>query len=239
MSADEPLPAEPRDPRAFGRAEREADRLPALRMPVRLAQALQRVRVPSSEMAGARARVEARVFARIPRGASRLAARQLKRRVGLAVALSAISSVVWLSTLAASALPSSPLYVVKRGEEWIAYQTAWSDGRRGEVLLLSASRRLEEVQTVAGEHEEAAVSLALDQRDNLMELVTLYQTMRVTRPASGETNSIKAGLALMLTKESDAATNVEVSGKRLLADTLRENVRLARETLAQRHLALP
>ena len=241
MNTDECLPDEPDELRAFGQGggDHDADRLLSERMPVQLAQTLRNARVPSGEVAGARARVQEQVFSHIPRGASRFAARRLTRRIAGALALSVFSLALWISMLATTALPSSPLYTVKRGEEWIAYQTAWSPARRGEVLLLAASRRLNEAQTVVDEQEGAAVSLALELRSNLMEMVTLYQTLHFTRATSDESQSVVAGLVLILAKESDAARDLEVDGKQLLADTLRENVRLARDTLARRHLALP
>ncbi len=243
MSQGEPLPDEPREltpvePQG-SHVRGSSDALPALRIPVWLAHRLRRLPLPLAEVAEARVRVEQRVFSAIPHTTSRLAANRRRKRVAFAIVLTVFSAVAWVSALAASASPSSPLYAVKRGEEWVAYQTAWSHGRRGDVLLMAAHRRLNEAETIADEHEGTAVDLALDLRGNLLELIGLYQTMNIVHATSAETRAIEAGLTRMLQEQSDAAANAELAGKRLLATALRENARLARDALAQRHLTLP
>ena len=243
MNRDEHLSDEPRGVGAPGDTGGDSldnsEHLPALRMPLWLAGNLRRVYVPSRELEDAQRRVEVRVFSNIPHGVSRLAHRRRRRRIGLALMLGMIITTVFVSMLSASALPSSPLYTVKRGEEWIAYQTAWSEERRGDVLLLAANRRLEESKSLAHLQEDTAVNLALDLRGNLMDLISLYQTLNITRPASDVARKIKDGLASMLNEQIDAAQSSEQSGQLWLASTFRENARLARDALTSRHLQLP
>lgn len=210
----------------------EAEALGTQRVPIWLAQRLQRVRVPSGEIHDAQSRVEAQIFAAIPLRPSLLASRRRRRHIGIALSLTAITTLAILSALASSALPSSPLYSVKRSEEWLAYQTAWSDVRRGDVLVQSANHRLAEASTLVDEEEDSAVSLALELRGNVLELVTLYKTMTVLRAKSDEAYALASHVQQILEDESAAAESAEQAGKHQFAEALRENSRLARQALA-------
>ncbi len=125
------------------------------------------IAVPAHEADGARERVRALISAQTsaapatavskgPRGTSawrRGAGRKIGRWRSIALAagvfiVCALGS--WQTLNAASAaLPGSPLYAVKRGTEWIAVTSAWSDQRRGEVLASIAAQRLAEARAVA------------------------------------------------------------------------------------------
>src|SRR5262249_49149594 len=137
----------------------------------RLARAVRNIPLPPEEVAAARERVHVRLLAAIANEGALRGNRRTDTRAPLrphsaswdADAYSSCSSPRRLSLCAAlllffspagvcpwlassPALPSSPLYGLKRAQEWVALQTAWSDQRRGDVLLMIASHRLDEAK---------------------------------------------------------------------------------------------
>lgn len=72
-----------------------------------------------------------------------------------AVLLLMVAGLLGMSQAAAGSLPGSPLYAVKRGQEWLALQTPLSDSQRGIMLGIVAKRRLAELRIVAA-HGDAA-----------------------------------------------------------------------------------
>src|SRR5260221_10017844 len=116
--------------------------------------------VPAHEADGARERVRAKISAQtsaapttaVSNGARGMSARRSGagreigrwRSIALAAAVLLVCALgIWQTLNAAgAALPDSPLYAIKRGTEWIALASAWSDQRRGEVLASIAAQRL-------------------------------------------------------------------------------------------------
>lgn len=149
-------------PGSQSESKSQLKRTPEVTRALTLATALRHVSPPPEEVEYARMRVDMRVRAAMaqpavakPPGASLATLRRSRQRiVYIAVAalvLLVLGSVIgWqVSVAAADALPGSPLYILKRGEEWVATQSAWSDQRRGEVLATIANHRLREARAEA------------------------------------------------------------------------------------------
>jgi uncharacterized membrane protein YgcG len=215
---------------------------------LRLAQRLRQVRLPEQEVAGARARVRLTVLTAIEAepvatpvqpgeaplrdSASSSVAEPPRRRSDrprlrvprppalLAAALILIALLGgWMASNAATnALPSSPLYGLKRVEEGLALVTAWSDQRRGDVLLMMAGRRLVEIRAETHDGDVAAArALAADFDATMHHLIELTATMQTHHE---DTHRITAGLAHTLAAENEAIRTAQQSGQTIVAQTL-------------------
>ncbi len=194
------------------------------------------IAVPAHEADGARERVRALIFAQTnaapatavskgPRGTSvwrRGAGRKIGRwrSIALAAAVLLVCALgIWQTLNAASvALPGSPLYAVKRGTEWIAVTSAWSDRRRGEVLASIAAQRLAEARAVAARHNDALVrSLTGELNSTMHDLILLTAHMKAKHE---DTTVVVRALARDLGAEYAALQLARQSGQTVLAQAL-------------------
>jgi uncharacterized membrane protein YgcG len=125
----------------------------------------------------------------------------------------------WIaSKAAANALPSSPLYGLKRVDEGLALATARSDQRRGDVLLMMAGRRLIEIRAEArGGDVAAARALAADFDATMHDVIRLTAAMQTRHE---DTHRITAGLAHTLAAENETIRTAQQSGQTIVAQTL-------------------
>ena len=149
---------------------------------VALIMALRDVAPPAREVDSARERVRGRVFGAIlaeDEGARAEAASQqpggvrdavsTTARVGKRHILAAVAAIFlltflgsWvLSSAASGAAPNSPLYGLKRADEWLALHTAWSDQQRGKVFATIAWRRLSDATFESSRHNDSAAQRLL------------------------------------------------------------------------------
>ncbi len=140
------------------------------------------------------------------------------------------------STAAASALPGSPLYGLKRGEEWLALRTAWSDERKGQVLLTIASHRLDELRRLAGRNDAEALRLTSELDATIHETIRLVVTMNARGEDSGR---ITAGLAHTLDIESETQRAVRANGPPDLARALQNAADGEQQAIHDQHVVLP
>jgi len=84
-----------------------------------------------------------------------------------------------VSVAAASALPGSPLYALKRTQESVALAIAPSDQTRGDVLLTIAENRLNEARSAAESgHTSEAKSLVAEFDGTMQQAIALAARMR-------------------------------------------------------------
>jgi uncharacterized protein DUF5667 len=140
------------------------------------------------------------------------------------------------STAAASALPGSPLYGLKRGEEALALRTAWSDERRGLVLLTIASHRLDEVRRLAGRNEAEALRLTSELDATIHATIRLVVAMNARGEDSGQ---IAAGLARTLDMESETLRTAQANGQPDLARALQNATDGEQQAIHDQHVVLP
>lgn len=140
------------------------------------------------------------------------------------------------STAAASALPGSPLYGLKRGEEALALRTAWSDERKGQVLLTIASHRLDEVRRLAGRNNAEALRLTSELDATIHEAIRLVVAMNAKGEDSGR---IAAGLAHTLDVESATQRAVRANGPPDLAQALQKAADGEQQAIHDQHVVLP
>lgn len=234
----------------------------ALRDDLRLVRALRRVQPPAKEAHDAHARVATLLqeqmadsshqgdaatlmeaaspspirFSRQrhPARAPRLA------RVALAAAalLLLVCVAGWrISTAAASALPGSPLYGVKRGEELLALDTAWSDQRRGAVLAVIADHRLAEMRSEAAKHDDGLVqSLAREFDSTMRQLISLTATMTARHE---DTTDVASRLAYELHAEYTTLNTAVHNGDVILAQALIVTVQSEHAAIQNSHITLP
>src|SRR5260221_1193733 len=103
------------------------------------------------------------------------------RSIALAAAVLLVCALgIWQTLNAAgAALPDSPLYAIKRGTEWIALASAWSDQRRGEVLASIAAQRLAEARAAGARPDDALVrALAGELNPTMRALISLTTRMK-------------------------------------------------------------
>lgn len=217
----------------------------AVRNDLHLIAALRDYQMPRAEAVAARGRVHARLLNLIASGEEEYgsaaagehlteidAGRRLQRkrwrhraRVAAAIAailiLGAISG--WqISTAAAAAYPNSPLYSVKRLEERVALETAWSDQRKGAVFATIANHRLNELTYEAKRHEEPLVQSLAEEYDNTMRsLINLASGMQRKHE---DTTAVLAVLTHELNAEGAALQNAQSSGDAALTAALASTV---------------
>lgn len=156
--------------------------------------------------------------------------------VGAAALLIGVLVSMGASTAAASALPGSPLYAVKRGEEALALHTAWSDERKGLVLLTIASHRLDEVRRLAGRNDAEALRLTSELDATIHEAIRLVVAMN----AKGEDSArIAAGLAHTLDLESETQRAAQANGHPDLARALQNATDGEQQAIHDQHVVLP
>jgi hypothetical protein len=213
------------------------------------------IAVPAHEADGARERVRALIAAQTsaapatavskgPRGTSvwrRGAARKIGRwrSIALAAAVLLVCALgIWQTLNAASAaLPDSPLYAVKRGTEWIAVTSAWSDQRRGEVLASIAAQRLAETRVVAARHNDALVrSLTGELNSTMHDLILLTAHMKAKHE---DTTVVVRALARDLGAEYAALQLARQSGQTVLAQALNTLTVAQQQAIKQYNLSLP
>lgn len=153
-----------------------------------------------------------------------------------AVLLIGLLAGVGVSTAAASALPGSPLYAVKRGEESLALHTAWSDERKGLVLLTIASHRLDEVRQLSGHDDAEALRLTSELDATIHETIQLVVAMNAKGEDSGR---IAAGLAHTLDVESETQRAAQANGQPDLARALQKASDGERKAIHDQHVVLP
>jgi hypothetical protein len=125
----------------------------------------------------------------------------------------------WIATsTAANALPGTPLYGLKRAEEGLDLATAWSDQRRGDVLLTMADQRLAEIRAEARGDDVAEVhALAADFEGTMHDLIQLTASMQTHHD---DTRRVAAGLARTLAAENQVIRAAHQSGQVFVAQTL-------------------
>jgi hypothetical protein len=157
--------------------------------------------------------------------------------VAAAVLLLSMSTGLLVSAAAQGALPENPLYGVKRGEEWVALHTAWSDQRRGEALASIAAHRLAEAKAEAALHHDGMVrSLTRELDADMHELIGLTATMAAEHE---DTSSVASALAQDLNAEYAAIQAARDSGQQALAAALGATTQAQQQALAQHHIQLP
>jgi hypothetical protein len=215
----------------------------------RLAQSIRETPFPPGEVAEARKRVgellAAAMAEQAPAYASRtaIARRRSPRSITLLRGLAAAAALIVLLALtvgisraSAAALPSSPLYGIKRAEEWVALNTAWSDQRRGDVLVVIARRRLDELTRESGGDTAIARSLAAEYQSDVVAIIDLAGKMAASHE---DTRGLSVQLASVLTAQHEALQAAVRSGDRELADALRAAGRAAKAAIDRNHVILP
>lgn len=165
--------------------------------------------------------------------------RRLARIALVAAALLLLACMAgWqISTAAASALPGSPLYGIKRGEEQLALNMAWSDQRRGEVLAFIADHRLTEMRAEAALRNGALVHSLAGEFDSAMcQLISLTATM-ATRHEN--TMAVAASLARELNAEYLTLSTAMRDGDVTLAQALIATVQSEHTAMENSHITLP
>lgn len=230
-----------------------------LRDDLRLVGALRNMQAPHDEMRDARARVLVRlrgemastsadgdadtlVKTALPVPVSRRRRPRTRRLARVALVAAAILLLActagWqISTAAASALPGSPLYGIKRGEETLVLDMAWSDQRRGEVLAVIADHRLSEMRAEAALQNDALVhSLAREFDSTMHQLISLTATMAARHE---DTTVVAAVLGHELNAEYVALNTAMRNGDVILAQTLTATVQSERAAIQNSHITLP
>jgi hypothetical protein len=211
--------------------------------------------VPAHEADGARERVHTKISAQtsaapttaVSNGARGMSAwrsgagRKIGRwrSIALAAAVLLVCALgIWQTLNAAgAALPDSPLYAVKRGTEWIALTSAWSDQRRGEVLASIAAQRLAEARAAAARHDDALVrSLTGELNSTMRDLISLTARMKARHE---DTTVVAPELARDLGAEYAAMQLARKSGQTALAQALDTSTVAQQKAIKQYNLSLP
>jgi hypothetical protein len=161
------------------------------------------------------------------------------RRLLLVVAmlLLFVATGVGASLASASALPSSPLYGVKRAEEWLELHMAWSDQRRGDVLLAIASHRLAEAEAESRAGDGDGVRSLVQELDGT---VTAAIDLAASMTAKHEnTTALTVGLERVLNDENTAQSQAQQQGHQALATALGELHGRQLAAIQSHHLNLP
>ncbi len=170
--------------------------------------------------------------------------RRAPRRYSLFQGLTAAATLMVFITLAvgvsrasASAMPSSPLYALKRAEEWAALNTAWSDQRRGDVLVVMARRRLDEaIQESTAGHKQRAQSLVQEYQSDVVAIADLVGRM-TTQHENPQT--LVAQLASVLSAQQDATHVADQSGDSTFVDELSAAGRASQAAIDANRILLP
>lgn len=211
--------------------------------------------VPAHEADGARARVRALISgptSALPtaivsngargmsawhRGAGRKSGRWRSIALAAAVLLACVLGLWQTLNAAGAALPDSPFYAVKRGTEWIALTSAWSDQRRGEVLASIAAQRLAEARAEATRHDDALVrSLTSELNSTMRDLISLTARMKARHE---DTTVVERALARDLGAEYAAMQLARKAGQTALAQALNTSMVAQQKAIKQYNLALP
>lgn len=248
-----------------GKTERAEQAQPRLAAELRLMRALRAIEPPPEEIAAARERVRQRLAAALDDcepatkhdawrrgivlalhvgGRARAAAHTVRhvaeaRRPWLvAAALLLMAAGVWgVSQAAAGSLPGSPLYVVKRGQEWMAFQAPLSDTQRSELLGEVARRRLAELRIVAA-HGDAAEAHRLtgDLGATVESLIQLTSDMAARHE---DTRVVVSVLAQTLAAEDAALSAAQRQDQTLLVRSLASATAHQQQAIQAHNLVVP
>lgn len=237
-------------------APAQAASTPEMAAQIALVIALRSVTPPSAEVDAARQRVRARVLdtiaeedqnaqsgsarAIVGRHASSTSATRNRMR-GLAslaaVFLLALLGGFSLTGAVGAATPNSPLYGLKRADEWLALHTSWSDQRRGQVYATIAWRRLTEALYESKRHDDHATQrFAREYDDAMQRLIQLDAAMKARHE---NTTSVASGIARDLDRAQTIALAASQSGESTLAQTLTDTTAAEREALNRANIVLP
>jgi hypothetical protein len=181
-----------------------------------------------------------------PRPARPALASPPARRQWVAARVAAIAAAVLLAcgalgwgagVAAAAALPGQPLYVVKRAQEWVALRSAWSDERRGVVLVSIADHRLAEA-TAEADQGSAAVArdLTSEYDRDIQEAIGLSVAMAAT----GQDNRVVLEmLATELARARILQARASSHGEQLFAQSLGSAVAAETQAIDHNDLKLP
>lgn len=170
--------------------------------------------------------------------------RRAPRRYSLFQGLTAAATLMVFITLAvgvsrasASAMPSSPLYALKRAEEWAALNTAWSDQRCGDVLVVMARRRLDEaIQESTAGHKQRAQSLVQEYQSDVVAIADLVGRMTTQHE---NTRPLVAQLASVLSAQQEATHAADQSGDSTFVDALSAAGRASQAAIDENRILLP
>jgi len=127
-----------------------------------------------------------------------------------------------LTNASAGALPGSPLYGIKRAEEHLQLQLAWSSQMRGEALAQIALHRLAEAREEAARHNTSqALTLMNESNAATHQLIALVIEIHQQRQ---DDTAVKKVLAATLQAECDALQQARSDGQSALAQALASNV---------------
>lgn len=232
-----------------------------LRSDLSLVQAMRHVQVPEDEMRDAKARVASRLREEMSLVAAPLVAddsasterpapiaitrqrparlRRIARAALAAAAILLLSCVVgWQVTSAArAALPGSPFYSIKRGEETLALDFAGSDQRRGEVLVTIADHRLSELREEASKRHDSLVQSLATQFDT-----TMHQLIALTATMTGRhenTTVVMAGLSRELSAEYTTLRSAQQTGDMVVVQALTVTSQSEMTAISNSHINLP
>lgn len=164
--------------------------------------------------------------------------RRLSRPALAIAALFMLATAGWGASLAAaSALPGSPLYGLKRGEEWIQLTTAFSDSQRGEVLGSLARRRLAEAEAAAAVGDSAEVQVLTSELDSTMR--ALIHLTAVMKTKHEDISGVSGVLSQTLRAESDALGAAQSRGEVVLAQSLTSVAHSQQQAIQANALSLP
>lgn len=142
-----------------------------------------------------------------------------------------------LSVASSDALPESPLYFVKRANENIQLQMAWSDQMRAEVLAQIARHRLDEANAEAALHHTNQAVLLIDEcNQSTGQLVNLVIAMHQNRQ---DDKTVTDALTTTLRAEYDALTLASNNGQSALAQALSNGMADQQGTLVASNIVLP
>jgi hypothetical protein len=232
----------------------------ALRDELRLVCSMRQIQVSESELSEARMRVTGRLWdemavspaASLPFDKTPTRIRPTRRgahqrsRVPRCVARAALTAAILLvgcfagwqvSAAAAAALPESPLYGIKRGEELLALNTSWSDSRRGEVLATIADHRLSELRAESLQQKDPLVhSLAAELDGTMRQLISLTASMTARHE---NLSSVSADLAHEMNAEYATLDTALQSGDVALAQVLAVTTQSEATMIYNSHINLP
>lgn len=174
---------------------------------------------------------------RIPRRRDR-PARSPRRALVVAAAVLVVGLTGLLAASnAAAALPGAPLYGLKRGEEWLAVRTAWSDTRQGEVLSQIARQRLAEAQAEAAAGNASEVSALTAQLDGTMRALISLTALMGRRHEN--TGAVAAALSQTLADERAALAHAVQQGQTVLVQSLTSAAQDQQQAMVAADLSSP
>lgn len=142
-----------------------------------------------------------------------------------------------LSTATASALPESPLYTIKRGDENIQLQLAWSSATRGDVLSMIALHRLDEARAEAARNNTSqALSLMGECDAATRQLIGLVIT---TQSQHQNDTALTRALMRTMQAEYDALQQERSNGASMMVQALTSTMTNQQSTLNASHIQMP